>query len=227
MYLKRQRKSAERKHWRQNAQRWKTIWPLRETDTQTGCLVLAIFSPWLLPFLRPHSTISWVPWDIPLFKTKKPKKTVNSLLGLKQILNGYLLLQLKEDISTPSDLWKEFSLLFKPHYLFIIHSILEYLLIKKLFRRGIPDKMQEGKWWLLCFSSFLILLSHKNRNEWRLIYRGDWIHIRPFFELQNWIKEVLKDQHIWQLPKTSIFEDSAFQNCLRMAFVTGLSCVSD
>lgn len=50
---------------------------------------------------------------------------------------------------------------------------------------------------------------------------------QTFFELQNWIREVLKNQHTWQLPKTSIFEDSAFQNSVRMAFVMSLRCVSD
>lgn len=48
-----------------------------------------------------------------------------------------------------------------------------------------------------------------------------------FFKLQNWVREVLKNQHIWQCPKKAIFEDSAFQNDIRMAFVMDLSCVSD
>ena len=31
-------------------------------------------------------------------------------------------------------------------------------------------------------------LNHKNRNEWRLIYRGDWIHIRYFLNYKIELK---------------------------------------
>lgn len=40
---------------------------------------------------------------------------------------------------------------------------------------------------------------------------------QTFFELPNWIRVVLKNQYIWQLCKTSIFEDS-FQNCVKNGF---------
>lgn len=59
-----------------------------------------------------------------------------------------------------------------------------------------------------------------------LIYRGGLDKYQTFFEVQNQIREVLKNQYIWQLPKASIFEDS-FQNYVKMAFVISLSWVSD
>lgn len=75
MYRKRQRKqSAERKakcsdmknHMARESERE------RERHTQTGCLIFAIFIPWLIPFLRPdYSTFSWVLLDIPHFLSSK------------------------------------------------------------------------------------------------------------------------------------------------------------
>ena len=31
-------------------------------------------------------------------------------------------------------------------------------------------------------------LNYKNRNEWRLIYRGDWIHMRSFLNYKIKLK---------------------------------------
>ena len=49
---------------------------------------------------------------------------------------------------------------------------------------------------------------------------------QTFFELQNWIREVLKNQHIWQLPR-HLSSQILLSRTVRMDFVVGLSCVSD
>lgn len=74
MCLEREKAAYRDKEMKAHAQRWKTIWPVRETDThiQTGSLVFAIFRPQLPTLLRPdYSTFSCVPWSIPHFLTNK------------------------------------------------------------------------------------------------------------------------------------------------------------